>query len=100
LFATEIRSEAIDYRYASHEDQDVEMVPIELPPTIEARCFALAKQLNLPLCGIDLKLTPQGEYYCFEVNPSPGYSYFQENSGQNIAQAIVNYLAFGTARPA
>ena len=96
LFATEIKSQAVDYRYASREDLEVDMVSTTLPPHIEARCFDLSRLLRLPLCGIDLKLTPDGDYYCFEVNPSPGYSYFQQNTDQNIAAAIVNYLEFGT----
>lgn len=98
LFATEIRSEAVDYRYASRDGIETDMIPTCLPAEIESRCFALSKLLALPLCGIDLKLTPEGEYFCFEVNPSPGYSYFQETSGQNIARAIVDYLEFGSAR--
>jgi glutathione synthase/RimK-type ligase-like ATP-grasp enzyme len=45
------------------------------------------------LCGIDLKRSPDQEYFCFEVNPSPGYSYYQSNTGQDIASAIVRYLS-------
>lgn len=93
VFATEINTEAVDYRYAGRDDEDVKMTPVDLPIEIEERCIALSKNLNLPLCGIDLKRTPQGEYYCFEVNPSPGYSYYQVNTGQNIASAIVRYLS-------
>lgn len=91
-FATEISSEAVDYRYASEEQIDVKMDPIDLPSEILARCLHLSQMLDLPLCGIDLKRTPVGDYYCFEVNPSPAYSYYQENTGQDIATAIVNYL--------
>lgn len=92
LFATEIRSEAVDYRYPRQDDLDVEMVPVTLPGEIEERCLALSRLLDLPLCGIDLKRTADGRYYCFEVNPSPGYSYYQERSGQDIAKAIIRSL--------
>lgn len=92
VFATEIHTEAVDYRYASEEGLDIEMVPVDLPPEIATRCLNLSRTLDLPLCGIDLKLTPDGDYYCFEVNPSPAYSYYQENSGQDIAAAVVKYL--------
>jgi glutathione synthase/RimK-type ligase-like ATP-grasp enzyme len=92
VFATEIQTEAVDYRYAGKEGIDVDMVPVTLPPEIEARCAALAQSLDLPLCGIDLKRTPEDDYYCFEVNPSPGFSYYQESTGQPIAAAIVEYL--------
>lgn len=92
VFATEIKSGAIDYRYAGREDLDVEMVPITLPAEIEDRCRRLSNYLELPLAGIDLRRTPEEEYYCFEVNPQPGYSYYQENTGQDIARAIVRHL--------
>ena len=54
--------------------------------------------LNLPLCGIDLKVTPEGIYYCFEVNPSPAYTYYEEQTGQPIAQAIIDYMTNGTGK--
>jgi hypothetical protein len=95
VFATEIRSDAVDYRYASRDGLDVEMAAIQLPAEVEDRCVRLSQMLELPLCGIDLKRTPHGDYYCFEVNPSPAYSYYQEYSGQDIATAIVRYLASG-----
>jgi len=97
LFATEIVSEAVDYRYANREDLDVNMLPVQLPKEVEAACYRLSKALALPLCGIDLRRTPEGEYFCFEVNPSPGYSYYQEHTGQDIAGAIARYLEYGTA---
>jgi glutathione synthase/RimK-type ligase-like ATP-grasp enzyme len=92
VFATEILTEAVDYRYAHDEERDIEMIPVDLTPEIAARCLDLSRILNLPLCGIDLKRTPDGDYYCFEVNPSPAYTYYQEKTGQDIALAIVKYL--------
>ena len=92
VFATEISTEAVDYRYASEEETSMKMATIDLPPEVSARCLSLSQMLNLPLCGIDLKRTPDGDYYCFEVNPSPAYSFYQENTGQDIATAIVRYL--------
>jgi RimK-like ATP-grasp domain len=93
VFATEMRSQAIDYRYPSSEKEEVEMADITLPDKIRAQCLKLSRRLKLPLAGIDLKVTPSGEYFCFEVNPMPAYSYFQEGSGQDIAGGIVRYLA-------
>jgi glutathione synthase/RimK-type ligase-like ATP-grasp enzyme len=92
LFATEIESSATDYRYAARDGRDLTMKPIDLPDNIAARCLRLSQELNLPLCGIDLKRTPDGTYYCFEVNPSPAYSFYQEQTGQPIAEAVVDYL--------
>lgn len=93
VFATRIRTEATDYRYAQHSSHDVEMQPFTMPPEIETRCLALSRTLELPFCGIDFKVTSGGEYYCLEVNPSPAYSYYQETAGQPIARALVEFLA-------
>jgi glutathione synthase/RimK-type ligase-like ATP-grasp enzyme len=96
VFATEIGSAAVDYRYAQRDGFEVEMRPIELPPDVAEKCRELAGYLRLPFCGIDLKLTEQNAYYCFEVNPSPAYSYYQNYTEQPIADALVDYLAGAT----
>jgi len=95
VFATKIKSPVVDYRYSATEGMNTILESHLLPDEINTRCINLSKQLNLPLCGIDLFLTNEGEYYCFEVNPSPGYSYYQENTGQDIASSIVHFLEFG-----
>jgi glutathione synthase/RimK-type ligase-like ATP-grasp enzyme len=97
IFATRILCDAIDYRYASQDGLDIVMEPFDLPPSVAARCLALSHELELPFCGIDLRVTPDGQYYCFEVNPSPAYSYYQEIGGQPIADALVAFLAGAAA---
>jgi len=93
LFATEIETEAVDYRYARRDDLEVTMRPIALDARTSARCLDLSRRLDLPLCGIDFKRTPDGRWVCFEVNPTPAYSYYEEQSGQPIARAVVDHLA-------
>jgi glutathione synthase/RimK-type ligase-like ATP-grasp enzyme len=96
LFATKADTEVVDYRYAGREGGSLDLAPFKLPPEVEERCFALADALGLPLCGIDLFLSDGGDYYCFEANPSPGYSFFQDATGQDIAGAVVRWLDKGT----
>jgi hypothetical protein len=98
LFATKIESPVIDYRYARRENAECNLVSFELPKAIQNRCFSVSRNLNLPLCGIDLFRTTKDDYYCFEVNPSPGYSYYQQSTGQDIATAIVKWLEYGSAK--
>jgi glutathione synthase/RimK-type ligase-like ATP-grasp enzyme len=95
VFATEIASEAIDYRYASRDELDVDMAPTTIPGSLERRCKDVASRLDLEFCGIDLKRTPDGSYVCFEVNPSPAYNYYEEGTGQPISRALVEYLERG-----
>jgi glutathione synthase/RimK-type ligase-like ATP-grasp enzyme len=93
LFATEIASDAVDYRYGERDGFETAMSPVELPSFIADVCVKLTVGLGLVLSGIDLKRTPGGEWYCFEVNPSPAYSYFEELGGQPIAEALVRALS-------
>jgi glutathione synthase/RimK-type ligase-like ATP-grasp enzyme len=95
LFATRVHSQAVDYRYASREGSTVEMEPTTLPPAVADSCLRLARQLDLLLTGIDLKETPDGEYYCFEVNPSPGFLYYEQRTGQPISSAVAGLLRRG-----
>ena len=94
VFATKIKSTATDYRYArAQAGEAAELTATELADNVAEACVKLAAGLGLAFAGIDLKIAPDGRVYCFEVNPSPGYSYFEANSGQPIARAVADYLA-------
>jgi glutathione synthase/RimK-type ligase-like ATP-grasp enzyme len=66
---------------------------IELPDGLADRCLGLAQGLELTFAGIELKLTPDNQAYCLEVNPSPACSLYEAYTGQPIAQAVVRYLS-------
>jgi len=94
VFATAISSGASDYRYAAREGGDpAALRPLDLPDELAGRCVRLTAALGLGFSGIDLRLTPDGEAVCFEVNPSPAFSYYEANTGQPIAAAVARYLA-------
>jgi hypothetical protein len=93
VFATAIHTFATDYRYAARQGSEAVLQEFTLPDELAERCVKLAKALGLAFAGIDLKFTPQGEVYCFEVNPSPAFSYYEAHTGQPIARAVVRYLA-------
>lgn len=95
LFATRVHSDAVDYRYAGREEQSVEMEPTTLPPGIADSCLRLARELDLLMTGIDLKETPEGDFYCFEVNPCPGFLYYEKGTGQPISTALAELLHAG-----
>lgn len=98
LFATEVLSDAVDYRYARRDGHGVTMAPTMLPLEIEEACLRAARDLDLLLTGIDLKRTPDGEYYCFEVNPSPGFLYYERQTLQPISTALAELLHLGAGR--
>ncbi|HEX6186422.1 MAG TPA: hypothetical protein VFZ44_21200 [Pyrinomonadaceae bacterium] len=94
IFPCEIVCDATDYRYPGEEDVDLR--PCRLPSEVEERCFRLAVSMNLPVAGIDLRRSPEGEWFCLEVNPSPAFSYYQAHAGLPISEAIARLLAAGT----
>jgi D-alanine-D-alanine ligase-like ATP-grasp enzyme len=95
LFAIKAEAKTVDYRYSSREGKETILEETKLPATISKKCVALANSLGLVFAGIDLFLTEKNEWYCFEVNPSPGFSYFENNTGAPIAEAVVEYLVGG-----
>jgi hypothetical protein len=90
IFACAINSTASDYRYAG--ECDVTIVSTCLPESVAARCRDAARLLELPVAGVDLRRTPNDEWYCFEVNPSPAFTFFEEATGQPIGAAIARLL--------
>jgi RimK-like ATP-grasp domain len=93
VFATAITTTATDYRYATAQvDEPARLRAYELDDDVAERCLALTADLGLDFAGIDLKVTPDGEVYCFEVNPSPAYTYFSGQTKQPIAQALARHL--------
>jgi RimK-like ATP-grasp domain len=93
VFATAIHTQATDYRYAQRQGSHVAFHAITLPDALVERCLTLAQALNLPFAGLDLKITLDNQVYCFEVNPSPAFSYYEEHTQQPIAYAVARYLA-------
>jgi len=92
IFACEVRSDADDYRFAERQGVSAQVHSTALPDDVGERCQRLAAAMHLHLAGVDLRRTPDGRWYCFEVNPSPAFSYYQEHTGQPIDQAIAGLL--------
>jgi glutathione synthase/RimK-type ligase-like ATP-grasp enzyme len=92
-FGCRIDSDAVDYRYATSA-----LGEVELEPELAARCVALTRRLGLLISGIDLIGTPDGAWYCLEVNPNPAFTAFDDSSDQAIARAVAEMLAGYSAR--
>jgi hypothetical protein len=91
--AASISSDATDYRYASRQTGEPPVIAtVDIGADVRARCVRLSQRLNLPLAGIDLRRTPDGRYVCFEVNPSPAFTFY-EQPDTSIAACIARYLA-------
>jgi hypothetical protein len=97
VFAAEVRTDATDYRYPG--GSAVEIVGVELPEEVADRCRRMADSMRLPVAGIDLRRTPGGDWYCFEVNPSPAFTYYEQATARPITAAVAALLMSGGARP-
>ena len=95
LFACRVSSDADDYRYAASNGHGVHMEAHPLSAELTERCLAMSNDMGLFVSGIDLRETADGRWYCFEVNPSPGFTYFAAATGQPIAYAVAHLLAAG-----
>jgi glutathione synthase/RimK-type ligase-like ATP-grasp enzyme len=87
ILALRVHSDRLDYRYGN-----TTMISEDLPTEVAVKCRNLNALLGLHFSGIDLIRTPEDEWYCLEVNPSPAYSYFQHKSGEPISQALCAFL--------
>ncbi len=85
-FAVRIRSPELDYHTV--ERQHLKMEEVSLPKEITDACLRLSARLGLQLAGIDLKETNEGEYYCFEANPSPEFPFYEVSDKHRITSAI------------
>jgi hypothetical protein len=92
VFASEIVSEAVDYRYAEKEGLFAGIHGVRLPAEIKDRCRLLASERNLFAAGIDLRRTPSGCWYCFEINPSPAFTCFEDEGKHSMADAMAGLL--------
>ena len=92
-FATRIDSPGTDYRYADHGEGGTVLQPYDLPEELADRCRRLSAGLGLSFAGIDLRITPDNVVYCFEVNPSPAFTYYEVHTGQPISLGLARFLA-------
>lgn len=88
VFAHKILASDADYRY----DKKAEISAFELDEPTRSRCVAVARALGMEIAGVDLRRTPEGRAYCFEVNPSPAFSWYEVRTGQPITAALCDLL--------
>jgi hypothetical protein len=91
VFAQEIRSEAVDYRYPALFDV-VRYRPIDVPDAIQRLCAAFRAREGLTFIGFDFKVDREGRWYCLEANPMPGYDGFDERLGGRLSSALIDEL--------
>jgi glutathione synthase/RimK-type ligase-like ATP-grasp enzyme len=95
VFACTIESDAVDYRYPMAQLEEPKIAACDLPGEIALRCVELTRMLGLSFAGIDLRHTVDGRWVCFEANPSPGYTFYEQATGAQITKALRDLLRRG-----
>ena len=94
LFPAAIRSKAgeatIDFRLTVGQ---AEVTAVSLPREIEIHLLNLLDRLGLVYGAIDMRRTPDGEYYFFEVNTAGEFLFIEDRTGFPISKTIAEWLA-------
>jgi glutathione synthase/RimK-type ligase-like ATP-grasp enzyme len=98
VFATELISQASDYRYAASTGHSLTARAIDLASDVASACVQLARSAGLMVAGIDLRRALDGQYYCFEINPSPGFMFYERATQQPISEAVAKLLRAGVTQ--
>jgi glutathione synthase/RimK-type ligase-like ATP-grasp enzyme len=67
-----------------------------MPVEVEEKLLRLMRTLGLEYGAIDMRLTPEGEYVFFEVNPAGQFLYVEMATGMKIADALAEHLMKAT----
>jgi hypothetical protein len=88
VFVHYIASKRVDYRY----DRSMKMQKKDIPTSLKLQCFQLMQYFSLRFAGIDW-MEEKGQYYLLEVNPSPGYAFYEQYTKQTeITQCLKKRL--------
>jgi hypothetical protein len=88
VYAAEIRTDSLDFR----ADLEAQLIPLELPESVQQQCFAIAQACFLEWTAIDWRRKPTGEFVFLEANPSPMFLHFEQQTGYPITQCLVKLL--------
>lgn len=89
-FASRIESSGIDYRFDEGENR---YTAIEAPSAVRDLCLAAAADEGLHLAGIDFRVSPEGRWWCLEINPVPTYLPYEVAAGHPIASTVLDLMA-------
>jgi glutathione synthase/RimK-type ligase-like ATP-grasp enzyme len=98
LFAAAAALDDATYSVDIRFNPGIAYKPHVLPDEVTASIFRLMHTLGLEYGAIDLRLTPDGRYVFFEVNPAGQFLYVERSSGQPITAALTAHLL--NAKPA
>jgi glutathione synthase/RimK-type ligase-like ATP-grasp enzyme len=97
VHALVIVSAADDYRYPDGAGPP-RATPLTLEQAFADRLSSMTREMGLSFAGIDLRRTAKGEIFCLEVNPSPGFTYYERLAGVDLATPVARLLVEGSPK--
>jgi glutathione synthase/RimK-type ligase-like ATP-grasp enzyme len=91
VYAERIVSSVVDYRTAAPDQ--VSYAPCELPGDVADRLIACTRESGMAFAGWDFKVDDDGRHWCLEVNPMPGYDWYDRRCDGAISGALLELLA-------
>jgi glutathione synthase/RimK-type ligase-like ATP-grasp enzyme len=98
LFAASACAEESTYPQDVRFNLKARYVAHNLPDDVANNIRKLMAAMDLKYGAIDLRLTPEGRYVFFEVNPGGQFLYIEKATGQPIAATFAAYLAQAETR--
>ena len=92
LFAAAAEMDGAEYPEDVRMNLGIEYKPHNLPDAVRTKILNLMQRLRLTYGAIDLRLTPEGEYIFFEINPSGQFLYIEQHTGLKIKAALARAL--------
>jgi hypothetical protein len=91
IFSQNDNQTQIDYRHYNTENPN-RNIPFKLPLEVEQKLKEFNKQTGHTTGSFDLILTPKGQYYFLEINPSSQFHWVSQNCNYYIEKEIAAIL--------
>lgn len=99
VHAVRITGGDTDYRYVRPGQPGPTAARTDLDQDVCTRLVTMCHSMGLSFAGVDLRENPEGQLYCLEVNPAPGFTYYERLSGSAIAPLVADLLTAERQRP-
>jgi len=102
IVGSEVLSAAVDLQKMEYQlDVRLNQQAYErhaLPPEMQSKLLRLMDELRLEYGAVDLRLTREGSYVFFEVNPAGQFLFVEQACGLPISEVLARHLLLGNAR--
>jgi hypothetical protein len=89
LVAQRVSASSVDYRRSGGLG---EMEVFDCPKEVAALLVEATRSIGLVLAGWDFKIDNEGQFWCLEANPMPGYSPYDARCDGAITRELIAYL--------